>query len=277
MKTNIGYILLLVGLTNLLSGCLKIDNQFTKLPPGPWRAVLHLDPSAVTPNPKGKPLPEKLNLKFEEVTNGELPFNFEVIYTDDTTFQVAFLNGDERIIVNDVSFGRSKSRAKDSVRIEFPIYDTYLVGLYEEGVIEGEWVINYKANYRIPFTARFGMDHRFTKVPKTPVMDVSGKWEVVFGPGGDETGTFPAIGEFKQEGNELKGTFRTETGDYRFLSGQVSGSKAYLSVFDGAHAFLFEAQIEPETQTMVGSFARHFLPHDLGSQAQPQCRFEQCS
>lgn len=237
-----------------LSGCLKMENTYTKLPPGPWRAVLHLDPSTVTPNPKGQPLPEKMNLTFDEVTNGELPFNFEVVYTDDTTFHIVLINGDERIVAKDVTFGRSPERAKDSVRINFPIYDTYLVGLYEEGIIQGEWVVNYRENYRIPFTARFGMDHRFTKIPKAPALDLSGKWAVTFGPGGDEKNAFAGVGEFQQEGSQLKGTFRTETGDYRYLAGEVSGAKAYLSVFDGAHAFLFEAQIDPGTQTMVGSF-----------------------
>lgn len=234
--------------------CLRFQNAYTKIPPGPWRATLLLDPSVVTPNPKGEPLEDKLNLSFEEVTNGELPFNFLVEYTDDTTFQVVFLNGEERIVSKDVSFGRSKSRAKDSIRINFPIYDTYIVGLYEEGIIEGEWVVNYRENYSIPFIARFGMDYRFTQIPKPADIDLSGTWEVTFGPGGDEPAPFAGVGEFIQSGNDLQGTFRTETGDYRYLHGVVSGSKAYLSVFDGAHAFLFEAKIDPETDSMVGSF-----------------------
>lgn len=246
--------LAILGLLISLNSCLRFENTYTKIPPGPWRAVLLLDPSAVTPNPKGEPLEDKLNLTFDEVTNGELPFNFEVEYTDDTTFQVVLLNGDERIVARDITFGRSKSRAKDSIRINFPIYDTYIVGLYEEGIIEGEWVVNYRNNYSIPFIARFGMDHRFTQIPKPAALDLTGTWEVTFGPGGDEPSPYAGIGEFVQEGNDLKGTFRTETGDYRYLHGVVSDDKAYLSVFDGSHAFLFEAKIDTEEQRMVGSF-----------------------
>lgn len=243
-----------VGLLLSLQSCLRFENRYTKIPPGPWRAVLQLDPSAIAPNPKGEPREDKLNLAFDEVTNGELPFNFEVEYTDDTTFQVVFLNGDERIVVKDISFGRSKSRAKDSIRINFPIYDTYIVGLYEEGIIEGEWIVNYREKYSIPFVARYGADYRFTQIPKPADIDLSGTWEVTFGPGGDEPSPFAGIGEFVQSGNDLKGTFRTETGDYRYLHGVVSGSKAYLSVFDGAHSFLFEAKIDAAAETMVGSF-----------------------
>lgn len=243
-----------IGLLLGLFGCLRFQNAYTKIPPGPWRATLLLDPSTVTPNPKGEPLDDKLNLSFDEVTNGELPFNFLVEYTDDTTFQVVLLNGEERIVSKDVSFGRSKSRAKDSIRINFPIYDTYIVGLYEEGIIEGEWVVNYREKYSIPFIARFGMDYRFTQIPKPAEIDLTGTWEVTFGPGGDEPSPFAGIGEFVQTENNLQGTFRTETGDYRYLHGVVSGDKAYLSVFDGSHAFLFEAKIDTENETMVGSF-----------------------
>ena len=54
---------------------------------------------------------------------------------------------------------------------------------------------------------------------------------------------YPAIGNFSQEANgRVTGTFRTETGDYRYLEGKMSGDRLYLSVFDGAHAFLFEAK-----------------------------------
>ncbi len=246
--------LFILSLLLTLSSCLRFENTYSKIPPGPWRAILQLDPSTVTPNPKGEPLEDKLNLSFDEVTNGELPFNFEVEYTDDTTFQVVLLNGDERIVSRDISFGRSKSRAKDSIVINFPIYDTYIVGLYEEGIIEGEWVVNYREKYSIPFIARFGMDYRFTQIPKPAALDLTGTWEVTFGPGGDESAPFAGIGEFVQEGNDLKGTFRTETGDYRYLHGVVSDDKAYLSVFDGAHAFLFEAKIDASAATMVGSF-----------------------
>ena len=69
----------------------------------------------------------------------------------------------------------------------------------------------------------------------------------------DEDEPYKAIGEFQQKGNKLTGTFLTETGDYRFLEGEVQGDKVYLSVFDGAHAFLFEAKIINHDE-MIGSF-----------------------
>lgn len=235
----------------ITSSCIRVDNHFEKIPPGPWRAVLLLEPRAITDNPKGEYLEEKLNLTFEEVANGELPFTFEVTYTDDTTFYIDIINGEERIRADHISFGHTVSRVKDSIRIDFPVYDSYITGLYENGVIEGHWVVNYREEYQIPFIAHFGYDHRFTKLRKEPAMDLSGQWDVVFSP---EEDPYVAVGEFTQTGNHLAGTFRTETGDYRFLEGTVQADKAYLSVFDGAHAFLFEAKLDTATQTLTGSF-----------------------
>lgn len=250
---------LLCAAALLLAGCFSIDNTYTKIPPGPYRAVLKLDVNPVTPNPKGEPLPEKLNLEFEEVTAGELPFVMEVTYTDDTTFHIDLINGPERIRVpsEHIQFGRSPSLARDTLRIDFPVYDSYITAYYEESVIEGFWVVNYREDYRIPFVAYHGQDHRFTQLRKEPALDVSGTWEVLFGTEDEEP--YAGIAEFQQSGNNLTGTFRTETGDYRFLEGTVQADKLYLSVFDGSHAFLFEAKIRPDS-TLVGSFrsGRHY-------------------
>lgn len=235
----------------LITGCFVIDNPFTGIPPGPWRAVLKLDPSTITPNPKGEPLPEKVGLKFEEVTQGELPFNFEVIYENDSVFYIDIINGKERIKVDDIIIGRDRRTAKDTLIINLPVFDSYIKGIFEERVIEGEWVVPSRGNYTIPFVAKHGKDHRFTQLSKPPAMDVSGKWEVTFEIETDHP--YKAIGEFEQQGNKLLGTFMTETGDYRFLEGTIQADKLYLSCFDGAHSFLFEAKIR-EDQTLIGSF-----------------------
>lgn len=55
-----------------------------------------LQPHPFSTNPKGKPLPEKVDMKFEEVMENELPFNFEVIYDNDTSFHIELHNGEEK-------------------------------------------------------------------------------------------------------------------------------------------------------------------------------------
>ena len=224
-----------------------VEHPHTALAPGRWRGVLKLTPGPLAPPDES----EFANIQFEEVTEGELPFLFDVVYDDDTHFHLEILNGEERLRVDHIQFGRDPSTARDTILIEFPVYDSYIKALHENDVIEGEWVINYKENYRIPFIAHFGKGYRFTELQKTPVMDLTGKWEVAFEV--DTEDPYPAIGEFKQDGNVLTGTFLTETGDYRFLEGTVQADKFYLSCFDGAHAFLFEGKILADS-TLVGSF-----------------------
>jgi thiol-disulfide isomerase/thioredoxin len=244
----------LIVLAVLISfqACIVVENPFEGLPPGKWRGVLKLAYRPVSSNPKGEPLPEKMNLSFEEVTDGELPFNFDVIHREDGSFYIEIINGEERIKVEDIQFGIDRSTAKDTVVINFPVYDSYIKAIFEENIMEGDWIVNNRGtDYRIPFVARQGRNHRFTPLKKTPVLDVSGKWETTFGI--NETDPYKAIAEFQQNGNHLTGTFRTETGDYRFLEGTVQNNKMYLSCFDGAHAFLFEAKIQ-EDSTLIGSF-----------------------
>ncbi|MEM8523226.1 MAG: TlpA disulfide reductase family protein [Bacteroidota bacterium] len=236
----------ILTLATLLQSCVVIDNQYNVVPPGVWRATLDL---------KGK-INEKVeevtaDVEFEEISDGELPFNFEVIYRDPDNIYVEILNGLERIRVDDVTYGHNRATGKDSIIINFPVFDSYIMAYYEEDVMEGKWYVNNRENYSIPFTAFHGEDYRFTELKKEPVIDVSGNWKTMFEV---ETETpYPAVGEFEQEGNSLTGTFRTETGDYRFLEGTIQANKVYLSCFDGAHAFLFEAKIL-EDESMIGSF-----------------------
>lgn len=242
-----------------LVGCFTIPNQFTGLAPGYWRATLDIRPTSFDAD--GGQI-KNMPANFKEATQGSLPFTFEVIYENEDEFHIDIINGDERIRVakEDIYIGLDKKVGKDTFLIKFPIYESYIEGLFESRVMEGEWVATNRENYRIPFVAKYGKKHRFTELKKTPKIDVSGKWEVHFQGADDPEDSFTGIGEFKQEGNELRGTFRTETGDYRYLEGTVQTDKLYLSVFDGAHAFLFEAKIL-EDNTMIGSFrsGKHYL------------------
>lgn len=258
MKNIKNILQLLTGLTLFLlvttvfSGCFQMENRYTKVAPGRWRAVLKLVDNPISPNPEGKPLPEKMNMQFEEVSLGELPFNFDVVYDDETNFHIEIINGEERIQVTDFTFGRGKERAMDSIRINFPLYETYITAWVEGNLMEGYYYVPAKGNYKIPFVATHGKAHRFTPLAKKPVINLTGKWETMFGLSEGED-SYPAIGEFNMDGNHLSGTFRTETGDFRYLEGTVQANKMYLSCFDGSHAFLFEGKIR-EDSTIIGSF-----------------------
>lgn len=251
MSMNHFYItLFIVSILLSTSACISIENKYTVLPPGKWRATLELEPRDV-PVPSGNREKDKIYQSVEEVTQGELPFNFELVYDDDTTFHLEIINGPERIRVDDIITWHDRATNDDSIQINFPVYGTYIRAGFEDDKIDGNWYVPYKGdNYRIRFRAYHGQGERFTNLKKKPMTDLTGKWETTFG---EEDNTYKAIGEFQQDGNLLTGTFRTETGDYRYLEGTIQDKKAYLSCFDGSHAFLFEAKMM-EDSSLIGSF-----------------------
>jgi len=237
----------------LIAGCFHIENRYSGMAPGPWRATIDITPlgeAGIVTEVGTK------TYNLDDTQKNQLPFTFDLIYDNETDFHIEIINGEERIKVTDIQIGRNRENNKDTFLINFPIYESYIKGYYNERIIEGEWVVTTKRNYALPFVAKFGKNHRFTQLKQKPVMNLTGNWEVQFE---DKDGAYAGVGEFKQEGNELRGTFRTETGDYRFLEGTVQNDKVYLSVFDGAHAFLFEAKILAD-KSMIGTFraGRHY-------------------
>lgn len=237
----------LILLALIFQSCVEAINNHQKLPPGIYRSVLNLN------DPTIESAAEELNTKLNIVEPGELPFNFEVIYNDgsDEDFKIVFHNADERLEVTDIRYGKDRATNRDTVNIRFPVYDTYIKAIYNEGVLEGDWFVNYRDNYSIPFVAYHGQDYRFTNIKKENEYDISGKWKCILRE--DDGSEEFIIGNFSQQGNKLTGTFKTETGDYRFLEGNIIDNKFYLSVFDGSHAFLFEGKIIEEGK-IIGSF-----------------------
>ncbi|MBK9736791.1 MAG: TlpA family protein disulfide reductase [Saprospiraceae bacterium] len=226
-------------------GCVAPNATFEKIPPGIWRATLLLDRQPSMKYGDDRDIVKKFD------NDSELPFNFEVIYDDSSNFHIVIHNAEERIEVRDIDFGRDKATAKDTVYIRFPVYDTYIKAIYEDGVMEGEWIVNYKKNYKIPFKAVHGVTDRFTKVDNKIPSDISGKWACTFEIGTEDE--YTAVGIFNQNGHKITGTFLTETGDYRYLEGMMYDKKMYLSTFDGAHAFQFLGKIL-EDGSITGTF-----------------------
>lgn len=230
-----------------LQGCVEAINNHQKLPPGIYRAVLNLK------DPNIENAAEEVNTKLDIVEPSLLPFNFEVVYEEGSNedFHIILHNDEERLKVTDISYGKDRATNRDTVLIKFPIYDTYISAIYNENVLEGHWAVNYRDNYKIPFVAYHGQDHRFTDLTKTNEFDISGRWKCTFteNDGAEDI----TIGNFEQDGNKVTGTFKTETGDYRFLEGNIIDNKFYLSVFDGSHAFLFEGKILDDNK-IIGSF-----------------------
>lgn len=247
--------LILISISALLMDSCVFEGAFNGIALGPWRGVLMLDGRK---NQRATQQRDKYSLKvdkytFEEVAEGELPFLMEVTHTSVDSFYIEIINGEERVKIptEHIAYGKDRRTGHDTIRIDFPHYEAYISARYEANVMEGDYVLTTKPDYRIPFVAYQGQSHRFTTLRKAPVMDISGKWAVNFEVETDHP--YPAVGEFEQDGNYLRGTFLTETGDYRYLEGTVQANKIYLSTFDGTHAFMFEGKIM-EDSTLIGSF-----------------------
>ncbi len=127
----------------------------------------------------------------------------------------------------------------DSLVANFSLYNSCIV-IKNIGSkkLEGYWR-NYqrKGNYKIPFTARKKAP-KFQGNPQT-LSRLEGVWEATI------QYKYPTklIGVFKGRKNSLSGTFRSETGDYRYLFGNASKDSMYLSCFDGTHCYLFTAKL----------------------------------
>jgi len=103
-----------------------------------------------------------------------------------------------------------------------------------------------KEPYKIPVSANFGPSYRFTENPSTSTV-LKDRWAVTFDQN-DSNNKWNAVGVFDQKKNgEVFGTFLTETGDYRFLEGDIKDNKLRLSCFDGAHLFLFTANLKGDS------------------------------
>ncbi len=229
----------------VLTGCVEPLQTYRYLPPGIWRGVLMLDRQPVQKYGDDRDIVKRFD------SDSEVPFNFEVVYDNDSIFHIIIHNADERITVTDIVYGRDKATAKDTIIIDFPVYDTKIRAIYEDGVMEGDWIVNYKDNYSIPFKAVHGVGERFPGVDNNERLPIGGKWSCTFEIGTEDE--FKAVGIFEQNEQKVKGTFLTETGDYRYLEGKFVNNKLYLSAFDGAHAFLFLGKLLDDG-TLTGTF-----------------------
>ena len=190
-------------------GPLLLFSQNTQL----WRAELALN--------------DRLMLPFfmEEKQGLDLPV-FSVI------------NGKEKIVLH-------TSKTKDSLKLSFPEMDSYLmIATGQTPEIRGYWKNNIK-NQKFPFVAWKKDTMRFNPVNNVPTGTVAEIYRVLFST--QEASPWPAIGLFEQKEEVLTGTFLTETGDFRYLEGNVYGNELFLSCFDGAHAFVFSATIKKDS------------------------------
>lgn len=176
-------------------------------------------------------------LEFQLSEKNIIPVNFNLTKKD-SLYQVEFSNGEEKIVAKKVTV------ANDIITIYDPIFNTWFEGkIINSTTIEGMWFKDGK-DYEIPFSATHGETSRFKQpdhLTETSV-NITGIWEVDFSKNNPDN-HYKAIGQFQQVDNYVTGTFMTETGDYRYLEGNMYNNNLYLSCYDGSHLFLFKATL----------------------------------
>ena len=156
-----------------------------------------------------------------------LPTMITISASGENQYTASLVNGEETLDVERVT------QNGDTLSLRMAIFDTEMVGVINaEGKWEGTFT-NYSRSkdYQIPFSAEKGLENRFRTQDSVAVNDISGRWETYFSPDDAEGGS-PGIGIFQQDGKNVKGTFLTETGDYRFLEGVAEGDHVFLFLAD---------------------------------------------
>ncbi|MFL5764749.1 MAG: peroxiredoxin family protein [Bacteroidia bacterium] len=170
-----------------------------------------------------------------------LPFSFEVKY-DAETYTVTFINGEERISTSEIAV------RKDSVFIRMPVFDSEFKIRMEEGnAMTGLWINHARKDKNvIPFRAiKVQPDGVYTKKTDS-IFHANSAYEVTFSENSKDS--YKAKGVFREWNfSYTSGTFLTETGDYRYLSGTRSGDNFSMSCFDGSHAFLFTGKVKGDS------------------------------
>ena len=198
-----------VSMIMALAGCLAKKESHSLLKTGQWRATIGIQGQV-------------------------LPFHLDVETNDADGYLMYIRNDEEKILLDEVTV------TGDSVDIVLHLFDANIKARISGDTLRGEFILNYAADYRIPFLAFYGQPYRFeSRANGENIPDYSGKYSVHFV---HEQDTTPAIGIFRQHEGNLTGTFLTPTGDYRFLEGNVAADgQLQLSTFDGNHAYLFKA------------------------------------
>ncbi len=172
-----------------------------------------------------------------ELPGGPLPFGLELAQEGPSTVGY-LLNGSERLKLADVSV------VGTHLDIAMPGYENHLVAQATGDGLQGEVILDKLGGKQqhVPLHARHAETYRFFANSADTPADVSGRWTVTFTE--DDGKAETAVGEFAQSRDVVTGTFLTDTGDHRYLAGQVHGGELYLSTFDGAHAFLYKARLD---------------------------------
>lgn len=161
----------------------------------------------------------------------KLPVRFELSLNSKDSLLV-LINNTERLAYS------IKPTSTDSLSVWLEPYNSELVFVASASAVTGVWKNWVKENYKVDFTAIPSIEYDGVK------NRMDHKFQLTFG---DEESAYPAVLELTNDDDKIGATIKTETGDYRYLFGEQIGDSLWFGCFDGAHAFLFTAQIKADS------------------------------
>jgi thiol-disulfide isomerase/thioredoxin len=183
-------------------------------------------------------------LEFQIKKDKVLPVNLLIEHSK-KAYTFFFINGEEKIEAKEYAI------KGDSLFLKMPLFNSiFKLEIKNKKSISGNWHNYAKGpDYKIPVTLTAKITERFDK-KNAATFSAVGKWKILFNY--NDNHPWDGLGVFKTTEGITTGTFMTETGDYRFLQGNICGNKLQVSCFDGSHAFLFEANFEADS--LKGTF-----------------------
>ena len=157
------------------------------------------------------------------------------------------LNGTEKVETE------RKAIREDSVELALSIFDARLVFPKNPGKQFAGWY--RKGDAKVPSS---GLRFEAEELSAPPAFNApeyrlfKSRWPLEFLEG--EKVQDKGILLLNQQGERLEGSILTETGDYRFLNGKLSGRKAFLQTFDGGHAWFFRMEFSEDGKSLKGEF-----------------------
>lgn len=180
-----------------------------------------------------KPGPWRFELR---TANAAVPFiiNFQ---QKDGALTATLQNGKETIELNDID-----ANAK---HISIPL-QTYEVSLELEPPKDNKligYLVRHNKNPKVktPVIGFHGEEERFLQDTAKPKIDLNGRWKVKLTD--EQKKVEDGVIVFEQKGKTINGSILTPTGDYRYMSGFVSGEEFEAASFDGMYNYLVRGRV----------------------------------
>lgn len=176
--------------------------------------------------------------RFElRTANAAVPFIIDFKQTNGV-LTATLNNGKETIELNDIE------ATEKNVSIPLQTYEMSLeLDPPKDGRMIG-FLIRHNKNPKIktPVVGFQGEDERFPEEKSKPKIDLNGRWKVTLTD--EEDKKEEGVIVFEQKGSELSGSILTPTGDYRYMTGFVSGSEFETASFDGVFNYLVRGSVK---------------------------------